>query len=179
MSIDLRELRPQDADALRNFFTDIPDEDRTFFKEDITDAKAVADRWLSDQRSVCRLAFDNGVVVAFAALVLGVERMSHVGDLRLVVASHARRRGIGLALARRMLLEGVEHDLKKVTVDIAAGNEGAVQMFREMGFQPEALLRDHLRDPDGQLHDLVMLAHGVDEQWSAMLTLGLDDAVEQ
>ena len=48
-----------------------------------------------------------------------------------------------------------------------------------MGFQPEALLRDHLRDPDGRLHDLVMLAHGVDEQWSAMLAVGLDDAVEQ
>jgi hypothetical protein len=38
MSIDLRELGPQDADALSRFFADIPDEDRTFFKEDITDA---------------------------------------------------------------------------------------------------------------------------------------------
>lgn len=179
MSTEFPELRPQDAGALREFFADIPDEDRTFFKEDITDAEAVADRWIADQRSVCRLAFDDEAVVAFAALVLGVERMSHVGDLRLVVASRARRRGVGRGLARRMLLEAVEHDLKKVTVDIAAGNEGAVQMFREMGFQPEALLRDHLRDPDGQLHDLVMLAHGVDEQWSAMLSVGLDDAVEQ
>jgi ribosomal protein S18 acetylase RimI-like enzyme len=179
MSIDLRELGPQDADALSRFFADIPDEDRTFFKEDITDAEAVADRWIAEEHSVRRLAFDGDAIVGFAALVLGVERMSHVGDLRLVVASRARRRGVGRTLARRMLLEAVAHDLKKVTVDIAAGNEGAVEMFREIGFQPEALLRDHLRDPDGQLHDLVMLAHGVDEQWSAMLTVGLDDAVEQ
>ncbi len=179
MSIDLRELRQQDADALSQLVADIPAGDRTFFKEDITDAEAVADRWIADERSVCWLAFDDGAVVAFAALVLGVERMSHVGDLRLVVAAHARGRGLGRTVAHRMLVEAVEHGLKKVTVDIAAENETAIRMFQDLGFQPEALLPDRLRDPDGELHDLVVLAHAVDEQWSRMLTVGIDDAVEQ
>ena len=178
MTAELRELRPEDADALRAFFTDVPSDDRTFFKEDISDAARAAERWIAEQRSVRRLAFEeDGAVVAFAALSPGVERTSHVADLRLVVARQARGQGLGRALARRMLLEAVEHGFTKVTVDIASENEGAIRMFRELGFQPEALLRDQLCDPNGRLHDIVVLAHAVDQQWSGMLTGGLDGAL--
>jgi ribosomal protein S18 acetylase RimI-like enzyme len=178
MSIDVREMGPQDADALRQFFAEVPTDDRTFFKEDISDAQALASRWIADERSVRRLEFDDdGALVAFAALSPGVERMSHVADFRLVVAARARRRGLGRGLARCMLLEAVRQGFRKVAVDIAADNGGAIRMFRELGFQPEALLRDHLCDPNGELHDLVILAHAVDEQWSGMLTAGMDEAV--
>jgi ribosomal protein S18 acetylase RimI-like enzyme len=177
MNIDLREMRPDDAGALRQFFADLPVDDRTFLKEDISDARAVAARWIADDTSIRRLSFDDGAVVAFAALSPGVERMSHVADLRLVVAGSARGRGLGRAVARRMVLEAVQQGFKKVTVDVAAENEGAIRMFQEIGFQPEALLRDHLCDPSGELHDLVVLAHAVDEQWSGMLTAGIDEAL--
>lgn len=177
MNPDVRELTPGDADALRRFFADVPAEDRTFFKEDVTDP-ALAQRWVDDQRSVRRLAVDeDGVVVAFAALSPGVERTAHVADLRLVVGARARGRGLGRALAQRMLLEAVEHGFRKVTVDIAADQPGPIAMFRALGFQPEALLRDHLCDADGELRDVVVLAHGVDEHWSGMLTAGIDEAV--
>jgi L-amino acid N-acyltransferase YncA len=178
VTADVREVRPEDAEALGEFFAAVPAEDRTFFKEDIGDPRAFADRWISDERSVRRLAVDDGTVVAFAALSPGVERSGHVADLRLVVAARARGQGLGRALARRMLLEALSHAFRKVTVDIAADNEGAIRMFRDLGFQPEALLRDQLCDPDGQLHDLVVLAHAVDEQWSRMLTAGLDREVD-
>ena len=72
---------------------------------------------------------------------------------------------------------GVQHGFKKVTFDIAADNEAAIRMFRDLGFQPDALLCDHLCDEHGDLHDLVILAHAVDEQWSRMLTAGMDGAV--
>jgi hypothetical protein len=38
-------------------------------------------------------------------------------------------------------------------------------------------LRDHLYGRDGEIHDIIILAHGVDENWSAMLSGGLDEAV--
>jgi L-amino acid N-acyltransferase YncA len=178
MSVEVREMRPDDVEAVCRFFAAVPAEDRTFFKEDISDARAVAERWAGDARSVRRLAFAaDGAIVAFAALSPGVEHTSHVADLRLVVSAEARGRGLGRTLARRMLLEAVRQGFKKVTVDIAADSEGAIRMFRELGFQPEALLRDQLCDAGGVLHDLVVLAHGVDEQWAGMLTAGIDEAV--
>jgi ribosomal protein S18 acetylase RimI-like enzyme len=178
MNLDVREMTADDAPALRDFFTAMPAEDRTFFFEDVTDP-AVADAWASDARRLRRCAVGpDGAIVAFAALQPGVDWSSHVAELVLVVAPAARRQGIGRALARGMLVEALEHEYKKVTVSIAADNEGAIQMFQSLGFEGEALLRDQLRSPeDGALRDMVVLAHLVDDTWATMLTGGFDEAV--
>ena len=178
MNLDVRELTAQDAPALREFFGALPAEDRTFFFEDVTDP-AVADAWASDERRLRRCAVDDdGHVVAFAALQPGVDWSSHVAEVVLVVAPAARRQGVGRALARQMLVEALEHEFKKVTVAIAADNEGAIQMFQSLGFEGEALLRDQLCSPeDGALRDMVILAHLVDDTWATMLTGGFDEAV--
>lgn len=77
-----------------------------------------------------------------------------------------------------MLIEAVQQDFKKVTVMIPADNDAAIQMFRQLGFQPEALLHDQLRSPeDGTLRDIVIVAHRVDDTWSNMLTGGFEEAV--
>jgi len=69
MTAELRELRPEDSDALRGFFADVPSDDRTFFKEDISDAARAGERWIAEQRSVRRLSFEgDGAVVAFHAV---------------------------------------------------------------------------------------------------------------
>jgi len=177
VTVQIRALGPDDADALHEFFAGVPVEDRTFFKEDVADP-AVAQGWVADRRSVRRLALDpDGTIVAFAALSPGVQRTSHVADLRLVVSGRARGRGLGLAVAREMLLAAVGHGYKKVTVDIAADRTGPIAMFQALGFVPEALLRDQLCDPNGDLHDLVVLAHRVDDTWASMVTSGIADGV--
>jgi RimJ/RimL family protein N-acetyltransferase len=177
MNAELRELSASDVEALHRFFAEVPAEDRTFFKEDVTDP-AVAERWARDERCVRRLAVDgDGRIVAFGGLLPGVEGSSHVAEIVIVVAGRARRMGLGRSLARRMLLDALEHGFKKVIVETAADNTAAVQMFQKLGFEPEALLRDHLYGRDGEIHDIIILAHGVDETWSAMLAGGLDEAV--
>jgi hypothetical protein len=69
----------------------------------------------------------------------------------------------------------VRAGFRKVTVDVAAASTGAVEMFRGIGFVGEALLRDQLCDPSGTTHDLLVLAHAVDETWSAMAMAGIGD----
>ena len=64
---------------------------------------------------------------------------------------------------------------RKLVVELAADQEHALAMFGSLGFTGEALLRDHIRDRDGELHDLVMLAHFVDGAWASMETVGLSD----
>ena len=46
-------------------------------------------------------------------------------------------------------------------------------MFNSLGFTGEALLRDHIRDRQGNLRDLIMLAHFVDATWASMSTIGV------
>jgi ribosomal protein S18 acetylase RimI-like enzyme len=178
MNLNARELTADDAPALKAFFGALPAEDRTFFFEDVTDP-AVAEAWASDERRLRRCAVDDdGKIAAFAALQPGVDWSSHVAEVVLVVAPAARRQGIGRTLARGILVEALEHDFKKVTVAIAADNDGAIQMFQTIGFEGEALLRDQLRSPeDGELRDMVILAHMVDDNWATMLSGGFDEAV--
>ena len=48
-------------------------------------------------------------------------------------------------------------------------------MFRALGFEPEALLADHVRDRAGEVRDLMVLANEVDAQFSAIDAAGIAD----
>lgn len=173
----IREATERDAGALHEFFTSLPAEDRTFFWEDVNDP-AVATRWASDDRRSPMCAIDeNGRLAAFAALIPAAEWSSHVAELVLVVARWARRQGFGRALANAMLLAALRAGFTKVTVHVVADQAAVIAMFQGIGFQVEALLRDHLRSPEtGQMHDLVILSHLVSETYPTMVAAGLDHA---
>lgn len=178
MNPTVRELTPDDVPALGEFFSKMAPEDRTFFFHDVDDPAVIA-AYAGDEKRLRRCAVDDdGRILALAALQPGSDWTSHVADLVLLVGPDARRQGLGRALARRMLIEAVEQGFRKVTVMIAADNAAAVEMFCNLGFQPEALLRDQLRNPDdGALRDTVILAHMVDDTWSTMLSGGFREAL--
>jgi ribosomal protein S18 acetylase RimI-like enzyme len=126
-------------------------------------------------RSLRRLAAgDDGAILAVGALQPRVGRSSHVAELVVVVAARARRLGLGTTLARHLLIAALDNGFRKV-VEVAADNVGPIELFRGLGFEPEALLRDQLRSPEGESHDIVVLAHLVDESWSALLTGGVGE----
>lgn len=178
MNPNVRALTDADAGALTAFFGEMPAADRTFFQSDVDDPRVI-DAYLGGGNRIRRVAVDeHDRLLALATLTAGTNWSSHVADLVLLVAPDARGQGVGKLLARTMLIEGVKHGFKKVTVMIAADNEGAVTMFYRLGFEGEALLRDHLRNPeDGELRDTVVLAHMVDDTWSTMVTGGFEEAV--
>jgi ribosomal protein S18 acetylase RimI-like enzyme len=172
----IRALTADDAAALERFVAAIPEEDRSFFKEDVTHP-AVFERWLSGDGDLHLVRVDEkGRIEAAASVVRGVGRSSHVGDLRLVVAPDCRGRGVARDLGRRAVAESLRGGLLKLTVEVAAEQQHAIDVFAAMGFVPEALLRDHLRDPSGELHDVVLLVHLADANWESMIAAGLDEA---
>jgi ribosomal protein S18 acetylase RimI-like enzyme len=172
----IRSLTPGDGPALERFVGAIPLEDRSFFKEDVADP-AVFARWLADGSDLHMVLVDgDGEFEAAASVVRGVGRSSHVGDLRLVVAPDCRGRGVARHLGRRAVVEALRSGLLKLTVEVAAEQQHAIDVFAAMGFVPEALLRDHLRDPSGDLHDVVLMAHSADANWASMKAAGLGEA---
>ena len=46
-------------------------------------------------------------------------------------------------------------------------------MFGSLGFTGEALLRDHIRDRQGNLRDLIMRSPFVDTTWASLNTIGV------
>jgi ribosomal protein S18 acetylase RimI-like enzyme len=173
--MELRRPGDEDIDGLVAFFERIPAAERTFFKEAVLDRAAVESWGTGGGRRA--LACDGGEVVGYVAVVPLGGWSDHVGELRLVVDPARRGQGVGRTLARWALLQAIDCALAKLYVEVVAEQEGAVAMFTALGFQAEGLLRDHVRDRDGQLRDLILLAHPIDDQWAAMATAGIEDAL--
>jgi RimJ/RimL family protein N-acetyltransferase len=169
------ELAPNLAPALRQFFDDLPDEDVTSVKEDVRDPESVRAAVL-DTRASRWVAVEDDEVVAYASLQPGVGLSAHVGELRLVVSRRHRRKGLGRSMARAVMLSALNDGLSKVVVEVPAGEESTAEVFRRLGFEGEALLRDHVRDRNGHLSDLLVLAHFADENSSVLNGLGVEHA---
>jgi L-amino acid N-acyltransferase YncA len=172
--VEIREQKPEDLEALLAFYASIPEDERTFLKEELLDHQTVAS-WLHDEQACRGLACDGGDVIGVVGVVPLVGWSDHVGEIRLVVAGDRRRSGVGRALARWALVAAIGNGLRKLIVEVVAEQEGAVAMFQSLGFHAEALLRDHIRARDGQTRDLILLAHPVVEQWEAMAAIGFEE----
>jgi L-amino acid N-acyltransferase YncA len=171
--MEIKQLMPGDREALERFLARVPEGDRTFFKEDI-ETPEVVDAWTRPGPARV-LAVEDGDVVGYMAVVPLHGWSSHVGEVRVIVDPAHRGRGVGRALARRAVMEAAELDLSKMVVEVVADQEPTIAMFRSLGFDPEALLTDQVRDQSGSLRDLMILAHSVEEQWSSMITAGIAD----
>jgi GNAT superfamily N-acetyltransferase len=175
--VPIEELGPDRCDALLRFFDGLPEGDLTFIREEVHDPETVRS-WASGPGAGGRwVAVDGPDVTGYVAVRPLPGWSDHVGEVRLVVDPQHRGQGVGRMLARWALLQALDCDLKKLTVEVVAEQEGAVAMFGGLGFQAEGLLRDHVRDRDGELRDLILLSHSVEDAWSAMETAGIDDAL--
>jgi L-amino acid N-acyltransferase YncA len=171
--MEIRELQATDRDAVERFVARVPEGDRTFFKEDV-EAPGVLDAW-TRPGTARAVAVEDGEVIGYVAVVPLHGWSSHVGEVRVIVDPDRRGGGIGRALARRAVLDAVELELRKMVVEVIADQEPTIAMFRSLGFDPEALLTDQVRDRSGALRDLMILAHSVEAQWSSMVVAGIAD----
>lgn len=176
MTYEISDVSAVDPDHLIRFLERASTSDRTFFREDVL-APGVVEGWTGDTASSRFAAHDADGVLAVLTISPGVAWSSHVGEIRIVVDAAARRRGIGKALARKALLEGVAIGLSKLVVQVAADDEATIQMFAGLAFRAEALLRAHVRDDDGVEHDLLVLSHFVDDVRGTLAALGFADAL--
>jgi ribosomal protein S18 acetylase RimI-like enzyme len=174
--MEIRPVEAADAQALSRFFERIPESDRTFLKEDVGDPRVLAD-WVQPGTGRT-VAIDDGVVVGSVEVAQLVGWSSHVGEVRLVVDTDHRGRGVGRRLARAAVLDAVDMGLKKLVVEVIADQAALIAMFRGLGFEPEALLTDHVRDRAGQTRDLIVLANSVDEQIAALSAAGVADQLQ-
>ncbi|MFE5702028.1 GNAT family N-acetyltransferase [Rhodococcus koreensis] len=166
-------LDPHHSHALTEFFGQLSDRDLTFIKEDLANPETIR-RW-SVGPAQQWLAVHGKDIAGFVAVRPLTEWSDHVAELRLVVHPAHRRAGIGRALARHALTEALRAGRRKVVVELAADQGHALAMFGALGFTGEALLRDHIRDRSGELHDLIMLAHFADTAWASIETIGITD----
>lgn len=173
-AVDIAPVSAADRGDVIAFFGGLPAGEHVFFKENIAD-RHVVEEWLDEPRGCWLVARLGGAVAGVAAVVPGWGWSEHVGEIRMIVAPAQRSQGIGADLARRALQGAVELGLEKVMVETLAEQQGVIDLFRGLGFVPEALLADQVRDARGGVHDLMVLSNPVQGAWAQLDAVGADE----
>lgn len=161
--VHLRPMAAADKDAILDFARSLPAQDLLFLQRDIRLDKVVS-AWIEqtgEGGSISSLVAvdDDGHLRGCSALVRDrLSWSSHVADIRILVGVDSRSMGLGRLLAMHCVDQALAEDVEKLTVQMTPDQEGALRMFEELGFRPEALLRDHVRDAEGTTHDIVIMA---------------------
>ena len=160
----VRVMTPADGGALMAYARALPPHDTLYMRRDITRQSGI-DAWIKDISEgviFSLLAEDAEGVCGYSSVNLSeLEWTRHVADLRVGVARRARGCGLGKYLAREAFNIALALNVEKLFVQMTPDQEGARMLFQELGFRPEALLRDHIKDREGNYHDLLIKACSV------------------
>jgi RimJ/RimL family protein N-acetyltransferase len=93
-----------------------------------------------------------------------------------LIAPEMRGQGLGRALTDSVFAQALEHGIEKMVAQMTLDQKGAIATFEELGFKPEALLRDHVMDRTGEKHDLLVYSHDVRAFQSQLDAYGVTEA---
>jgi GNAT superfamily N-acetyltransferase len=179
--VEFRMMEPSDEAAVLAFAQALPMHDLLFLPRNISEPKVLA-AWIKEiERGsiISLLAVKSGRVVGCGTIVRDLLSWSpHVGEIRMVVSSDVRGLGVGRALSQETFALALGVGLEKLQVQMTVDQTGAIAIFEGLGFKAEALLRDHVRDPAGKKHDIVVLGHNVAQVRAQLEAYGLPDAVQ-
>ena len=179
--VTLRAMEPRDGPALLGFARSLPAHDLLFLRRDITQPEAI-ESWVRGlDRGIIStvLAERDGAVVGYATIDRGdVSWSPHVAELRVLVGDTVRGKGLGRILTQEAFALALGLGIEKMVAQMTLDQKGAIAVFEGMGFRPEALLRDHVKDRQGTKHDLLVLSRDVLQFQAQMAAYGLDEALE-
>ena len=178
--IEFRLMTRPDEAAVLDFARKLPVHDLLFLPRNISQPKVLS-AWIGEiERGdiTSLLALKDDVVVGCGTLVKDSHSWSpHVGEIRMVVATEVRGKGVGRALSQETFALALGSGLEKLSVQMTVDQRGAIALFESLGFKAEALLRDHVRDAGGGKHDIVVLGHNVAQVRAQMEAYGIPGAV--
>jgi RimJ/RimL family protein N-acetyltransferase len=170
-SIDIRLLRKDDGPALLSFFKKLPEDDRLFLKEDVTN-QTVINRWMEElnfDKVIPFVAEKESEIIGDATLHLNKYGwQKHVAEIRCVVSREYQKNGLGTALMRELLAHAVEKRVLKVSATMMDIQKSAQRAFERIGFKKAAELKDFVTDINGKSHNLVIMVNDVSELWKKM-----------
>jgi RimJ/RimL family protein N-acetyltransferase len=178
--IEFRLMSRADEAAVLDFARRLPTHDLLFLPRNISEPKVLS-AWINEiERGAITslLAIKDGKVVGCGTLVRDPHSWSpHVGEIRMVVSLDVRGKGVGRALSQETFAFALGAGLEKLSAQMTVDQVAAIALFESLGFKAEALLRDHVRDLDGQKHDIVVLGHNIAQFQAQLEAFGLPEAV--
>lgn len=173
VAVTTRPMTSADGPAVMAFARELPEHDLLFLPHDITQVSHL-NAWLRDLESGATkttLALSGDRIIAYASVSRNQASWSrHVAEISVVVGQGFRSKGLGRALCVEAFRTALDGGAEKMLAQMTTDQDAARRLFRRLGFRSEAVLQDHVKDPAGNLHDLVVMSHATADFAS---TLGL------
>jgi len=173
----VRDMVRADEPAVFEFFRLLPLEDRHFLRNDVTDPIRVHNFMIDDTHDRVRavVAELDGRIVASAEIDRNhFGSMTHIGQLRVIIARELQHQGLGTILSRLLIADGVNAGIEKVLAETSTENKAAMLALEKMRFRKEATLKLHVKDLAGRKHDLAVYSYDVSHIWDKMEALVAD-----
>jgi RimJ/RimL family protein N-acetyltransferase len=167
----VRQLVIEDLEKSRDFFKSLTLEDRLYLRVDVLDEAVVEKRIKNSglsriQRIVAEI---DGQIVADA----GFERRTHgwerhLADFRLIVAPQFRRKGLGMIMAEELYELAVKENVEEMVARFMVPQTAVRKIFERLGFEDDVVLKDFVKDINGQKQDLVIMRGTLDHLWDKL-----------
>lgn len=179
--ITLRHMTAGDKDAVLSFARALAQADLVFLRRDIT-REEVVDEWIADLEDgsvTTVLAVAGKTVVGYATVHRSdLAWSAHVAELRVLLAEQVRRKGLGRRLTEEAFRIAIGLGVEKLTAQMPIDQTGATVTFRNLGFRPEALLRDQVKDRDGKKRDLLVMSFDIESFAAQLHAYGVDEIAD-
>jgi len=163
----IRPLTEQDEQALRDFYSQVSEEDRWFMRFNVMDP-AVIRGWVQGKDEVFSIVADCcGQIAAHARLhTHAYGCYHHQGRLRIIVLPEFRQKRLGSWMLLDLIHLAMEKGLRELRADFVVGIEdAAIEAAYKLDFFKKALLEDFIIDPQGQLHNLLIMTKRLHKDW--------------
>lgn len=178
----LRPMVKEDEQRLLDFFLRLPEEDRLFLKNDVTDPNVIKS-WAQNidyEHVIPILAEIDDRIIGDATLHRRTtEQPTDIGEVRIVIDRDFRRRGLGKRLAREIYYLALSKKMNRLVAEVVEDQHAVIKTFEILGFRRERVLENQAKDLHGKKHNLVVMTEDVDALWNAIEDLLRKDMADR
>lgn len=165
-----------DEEVVLRFAQALPPHDLMFLRRDITRPEVIS-AWIDkieDGGTFSAIARQDGEMIGYGTLSLSEYSWSrHVAEIRIMVRPDRRDSGIGRILTREMFRLALSQNIEKIVARMTLDQTAARKLFQELGFHPEALLENEVKDRLGKKHDVLVMAVDIESFMAKRDAFGL------
>ncbi len=169
--IVVRTLSKSDENSLATFFSEIPDHEKWFLRDDISDPVALS-RWFSRLNYNILLPvvainlLDDRIVGSIQLHRPEAECLRHIGHVRIMVHPDYRRKSLGPLMLESLIQFSMDLGVEKLAAELVSEvQDAAIKAATKLDFGHQARMRGYVKGRDGQTHDLIIMVKTLQGAW--------------
>jgi L-amino acid N-acyltransferase YncA len=166
----IRPLVKEDTEALRRFYSELPERDRWYMRHDVLNPDVVRRmiNAIGKGNVFSTVALDENRIVAHASLLMrGFGSTRHVGRLRISVLPNYRHKRLGTWMLLDLIQLAMDKGLDDLRADFVIGIEdAAIEAARKLDFFKVAVIPEYVKSPRGIRYDLQIMVKRLHRSWS-------------